>query len=65
MPAFLLTVTDEDTVIKSEKVFRTQMTASQTAEAELILEGDDEVVSLLQEKEMDSLGGKSAHRHLH
>lgn len=65
MPAFLLTVTDEDTVIKSEKVFRTQMTASQTAETELILEGDDEVVSLLQEKEMDSLGGKSAHRHLH
>lgn len=37
---------------------------SQNPETELMLEGDEDAVSLLQEKEMDNLGGKSAHQHL-
>uniref|UniRef100_UPI0037E7C6A1 neurobeachin-like isoform X3 n=1 Tax=Semicossyphus pulcher TaxID=241346 RepID=UPI0037E7C6A1 len=49
--------TDEDEVVKSKPVFRTQTVTSQNPETELLLEGDDDAVSLLQEKEMDNLGG--------
>ncbi|KAI3353657.1 hypothetical protein L3Q82_004902 [Scortum barcoo] len=49
--------TEEDAVVKSKKVFRSQTVASQNPETELILEADDDAVSLLQEKEMDNLGG--------
>lgn len=57
--------TEEDEVVKSRKAFRSQAMANQNPETELMLEGDDDAVSLLQEKEMDNLGGKSAHQHLH
>lgn len=60
-----MTGTEEDKVVKSKKVFRSQTVASQNPETELVLEGDEDAVSLLQEKEMDNLGGKSAHHHLH
>ncbi|XP_038673773.1 neurobeachin a isoform X3 [Scyliorhinus canicula] len=46
--------TDED-VIKSKKTFRTQAVINQNTETELMLEGDDDTVSLLQEKEIDNL----------
>ncbi|XP_070762493.1 neurobeachin isoform X3 [Enoplosus armatus] len=49
--------TEEDEVVKSKKVFRSQTVASQNPETELMLEADDDAVSLLQEKEMDNLGG--------
>eukprot|EP00064_Thunnus_orientalis_P000006 superscaffoldBa00000001_g6 len=49
--------TEEDEVVKSKKAFRSQTVASQNPETELLLEGDDDAVSLLQEKEMDNLGG--------
>ncbi len=62
---FLLTGTEDDEVVKSKKVFRGQTVASQNSETELMLEGDDDAVSLLQEKEMDNLGGKSARPPLH
>uniref|UniRef100_A0A3B5A7U8 Neurobeachin n=1 Tax=Stegastes partitus TaxID=144197 RepID=A0A3B5A7U8_9TELE len=48
---------DEDKVVKSKTVFRSPTVASQNPETELMLEGDDDAVSLLQEKEMDNLGG--------
>uniref|UniRef100_A0A4W6E0I5 Neurobeachin n=1 Tax=Lates calcarifer TaxID=8187 RepID=A0A4W6E0I5_LATCA len=48
---------EEDEVVKSKKAFRSQTVASQNPETELLLEGDDDAVSLLQEKEMDNLGG--------
>uniref|UniRef100_UPI00398ECBAA neurobeachin a n=1 Tax=Pristiophorus japonicus TaxID=55135 RepID=UPI00398ECBAA len=47
---------DED-VVKSKKTFRTQAVVNQNAETELMLEGDDDTVSLLQEKEIDNLAG--------
>ncbi|XP_034063019.1 neurobeachin isoform X1 [Gymnodraco acuticeps] len=49
--------TEEDEVVKSKKVFRIQTVASQNPETELMLEGDEDAVSLLQEKEMDNMGG--------
>ncbi|KAM6987921.1 neurobeachin [Tautogolabrus adspersus] len=49
--------TKEDKGVKSKTVFRSQTVASQNPETELILDGDDDAVSLLQEKEMDNLGG--------
>ncbi|KAM4627885.1 neurobeachin-like isoform 2-T2 [Polymixia lowei] len=49
--------TEEDAVVKSKKAFRGQSASNQNPETELMLEGDDDAVSLLQEKEMDSLGG--------
>ncbi|XP_055965090.1 neurobeachin isoform X2 [Sorex fumeus] len=48
--------TEED-VIKSKKTFRSQAIVNQNAETELMLEGDDDAVSLLQEKEIDNLAG--------
>lgn len=62
-----MTGTEEDELVVKSKTaaFRTQIVASQNPETELMLEGDDDAVSLLQEKEMDNLGGKSAHQHLH
>uniref|UniRef100_A0A8C8IGF0 Neurobeachin n=1 Tax=Oncorhynchus tshawytscha TaxID=74940 RepID=A0A8C8IGF0_ONCTS len=43
--------------LKSKKTLRSQSLVSQNLEAELMLEGDDDTVSLLQEKEMDNLAG--------
>ncbi|XP_008106119.2 neurobeachin isoform X1 [Anolis carolinensis] len=48
--------TEED-IVKSKKTFRSQAVVSQNAETELMLEGDDDAVSLLQEKEIDNLAG--------
>uniref|UniRef100_A0A663M6N4 Neurobeachin n=1 Tax=Athene cunicularia TaxID=194338 RepID=A0A663M6N4_ATHCN len=44
-----------DDVVKSKKTFRSQAVVNQNAETELMLEGDDDAVSLLQEKEIDNL----------
>ncbi|XP_062328262.1 neurobeachin isoform X2 [Osmerus eperlanus] len=49
--------TEDDDGIQSKKVFRTQAVANQNPETDLMLEGDEDTVSLLQEKEMDSLAG--------
>ncbi|KAK2846740.1 hypothetical protein Q5P01_009739 [Channa striata] len=48
---------EDDEVVRTKKAFRSQTVASQNPETELVLEGDDDVASLLQEKELDSLGG--------
>uniref|UniRef100_A0AAY4EZI2 Neurobeachin n=1 Tax=Denticeps clupeoides TaxID=299321 RepID=A0AAY4EZI2_9TELE len=51
------TCTEEDEVVKSKRSFRSQAVVSQNPETELMLEGDDDAVSLLQEKEIDNLAG--------
>uniref|UniRef100_A0A8C9ZXE1 Neurobeachin n=1 Tax=Sander lucioperca TaxID=283035 RepID=A0A8C9ZXE1_SANLU len=43
--------------LTSKKTFRSQSVVTQNPEAELMLEGDDDTVSLLQEKEIDNLAG--------
>ncbi|KAK0136208.1 Neurobeachin [Merluccius polli] len=48
---------EEEAGLKSKKSFRSQSVVSQNPEAELMLEGDDDAVSLLQEKEIDNLAG--------
>ncbi|XP_026232018.1 neurobeachin-like isoform X2 [Anabas testudineus] len=48
---------EEDEVVKTKKAFRSQTVSNPNPETELMLEGDDDAASLLQEKEMDSLGG--------
>ncbi|KAL0994859.1 hypothetical protein UPYG_G00128210 [Umbra pygmaea] len=48
---------EEEEGLKSKKTFRSQSVVSQNPEAELMLEGDDDAVSLLQEKEIDNLAG--------
>lgn len=50
----------EDDVVKSKRTFRSQAVVNQNAETELMLEGDDDAVSLLQEKEIDNLAGRTA-----
>uniref|UniRef100_A0A8D3C339 Neurobeachin n=1 Tax=Scophthalmus maximus TaxID=52904 RepID=A0A8D3C339_SCOMX len=47
----------EEEVVRSKKSVRIQNVSSQNPETELMLEGDDDAVSLLQEKEMDNVGG--------
>uniref|UniRef100_A0A8C5NRD9 Neurobeachin n=1 Tax=Junco hyemalis TaxID=40217 RepID=A0A8C5NRD9_JUNHY len=47
----------QEDVVKSKKTFRSQAVVNQNAETELMLEGDDDAVSLLQEKEIDNLAG--------
>uniref|UniRef100_G3PCH8 Neurobeachin n=1 Tax=Gasterosteus aculeatus aculeatus TaxID=481459 RepID=G3PCH8_GASAC len=46
---------EEGEVVQFKKVFRSQTVTSQNPETELMLEGDEDAVSLLQEKEMDNL----------
>uniref|UniRef100_A0A3B3R841 Neurobeachin n=1 Tax=Paramormyrops kingsleyae TaxID=1676925 RepID=A0A3B3R841_9TELE len=46
-----------DEAVKSRKALRSQAVVTQSPEMELMLEGDDDAVSLLQEKEMDNLAG--------
>ena len=48
---------EEEEGVKSKKTFRSQSVVNQNPEAELMLEGDDDAVSLLQEKEIDNLAG--------
>ncbi|XP_030648233.1 neurobeachin a isoform X4 [Chanos chanos] len=48
---------EEEEGVKSKKTFRSQSVVSQNPETELMLEGDDDAVSLLQEKEIDNLAG--------
>ena len=48
---------EEDEAVKSKKGFRSQAAVSQNAETELMLDGDEDNVSLLQEKEIDNLAG--------
>ncbi|XP_037325209.2 neurobeachin isoform X1 [Pungitius pungitius] len=48
---------DEGEVVQFKNVFQSQTVTSQNPETELMLEGDEDAVSLLQEKEMDNLGG--------
>uniref|UniRef100_A0A4W6FD31 Neurobeachin a n=1 Tax=Lates calcarifer TaxID=8187 RepID=A0A4W6FD31_LATCA len=48
---------DYEEGLKSKKNFRSQSVVTQNPEAELMLEGDDDAVSLLQEKEIDNLAG--------
>ncbi|XP_006879701.1 PREDICTED: neurobeachin [Elephantulus edwardii] len=48
--------TEED-LLKSKKTFRSQAIVNPNTETELMLEGDDDAVSLLQEKELDNLAG--------
>lgn len=48
---------EEEEGLKSKKSFRSQSVVAQNPEAELMLEGDDDAVSLLQEKEIDNLAG--------
>lgn len=48
---------DEEEATKSKKSFRSHSVVSQNPETELMLEGDDDAVSLLQEKEIDNLAG--------
>ncbi|XP_061156042.1 neurobeachin-like [Syngnathus typhle] len=50
-------VDEHDGSVKSKKSFRSQSAVAQNPEADLMLEGDDDAVSLLQEKEMDNLAG--------
>lgn len=58
MLSLALTDSEKDDVLKSKTVFRSPTVATQSPETELVLDGDDDAVSLLQEKEMDNLGGK-------
>ncbi|XP_053279356.1 neurobeachin isoform X2 [Pleuronectes platessa] len=47
----------EEEVVRSKKSVRLQPVTSQNPEPELMLDGDDDAVSLLQEKEMDNMAG--------
>lgn len=49
---------EEADVLKGRKSFRGHMVASQNPEAELMLEAEDDAVSLLQDKDMDNLAGE-------
>uniref|UniRef100_A0A674D5F9 Neurobeachin n=1 Tax=Salmo trutta TaxID=8032 RepID=A0A674D5F9_SALTR len=49
--------TEEDELVKSKKGFRSQAVANQSPETDLMLDGDDDTASLLQEKEIDNLAG--------
>uniref|UniRef100_A0AAR2KXF5 Neurobeachin n=1 Tax=Pygocentrus nattereri TaxID=42514 RepID=A0AAR2KXF5_PYGNA len=53
----IATIKTEEDVVKGRKSFRSQAVVSQNSEAELMLEGEDDAVSLLQDKDLDNLAG--------
>lgn len=65
LPIFVVTDLKVDEMVKPKIVFRSPTVASQSPETELILDGDNDNVSLLQEKEVDNLGGTSACQHFY
>ncbi|CAL8237809.1 unnamed protein product [Boreogadus saida] len=48
---------EEDGPLRYQKALRGATGSCRSPETELMLEGEDDVVSLLQEKDMDNLGG--------
>nr|XP_032812267.1 neurobeachin-like isoform X5 [Petromyzon marinus] len=48
---------DEDVIKQARKAFRAQALANQNSESELLLEGEDDALSLMEEKELDSMTG--------
>ncbi|KTF89377.1 hypothetical protein cypCar_00001912 [Cyprinus carpio] len=48
---------EEEEGMKSKKSFRSHSVVNQNPETDLMLEGDDDAISLLQEKEIDNLAG--------
>lgn len=56
---YLFTGLKEKKAVKSTIFFRSPTLASQNPETELILDGEDDNVSLLHEKEVDNVGGTS------
>ncbi|XP_065136867.1 neurobeachin [Paramisgurnus dabryanus] len=48
---------EEDVALRGRKAFRGQAVVNQIPETELMLDGDDDTISLLQEKEVDNLAG--------
>uniref|UniRef100_A0A8C1ZSE1 Neurobeachin n=1 Tax=Cyprinus carpio TaxID=7962 RepID=A0A8C1ZSE1_CYPCA len=54
---FLCVSENQDEALRGRMAFRGQTVVSQNPETELMLEGDDDAVSLLQEKEVDNLAG--------
>ncbi|GAA6073090.1 neurobeachin isoform X1 [Tachysurus ichikawai] len=57
-PASFLIGHEEEDALKGRKSFRGHAAVSQSPEAELMLEGEDDTISLLQEKDMDNLAGE-------
>lgn len=49
---------EEEDMLKGRKGFRGLAVVSQSPEADLMLEGEDDTISLLQDKDMDNLAGE-------
>lgn len=51
-------------MLKGRKGFRGLAVVSQSPEADLMLEGEDDTISLLQDKDMDNLAGEGTKKKL-
>lgn len=63
-PPFPPPASEED-VLKGKQSIRGQALGNQNSESETLLDGDDDTVSSLEEKDLDNLTGKETSRCLH
>ncbi|KAL8207150.1 UNVERIFIED_CONTAM: hypothetical protein K2H54_046497 [Gekko kuhli] len=53
----LITAPDEDVLVKGKQSIKSQALGNQNSESEILLEGDDDTLSSVEEKELENLTG--------
>lgn len=54
----MLAGSEDDALVKGRQSIRTPAVSSQNSESEMVLEGDDDTITSLEEKEIDNMAGK-------
>lgn len=57
MCLFLISAPDEDILVKGKQSIKSQVLGNQNSESEILLEGDDDITSFIEEREVENLTG--------
>ncbi|KAK2519195.1 hypothetical protein Q9233_012009 [Columba guinea] len=57
---FVLYAPDEDIIVKGKQSIKSQVLGNQNSESEILLEGDDDIMSFMEEREVENLTGPVA-----
>lgn len=53
----LISAPDEDILVKGKQSIKSQVLGNQNSESEILLEGDDDIMSFMEEREVENLTG--------
>lgn len=54
---FFISAPDEDIIVKGKQSIKSQVLGNQNSESEILLEGDDDIMSFMEEREVENLTG--------